>query len=762
MDALRTGRIAGHALAAALLSACAGGGGGGGSGSIVAPPPPPPAAPPPPAVTFPPLAPPHAPGDFPDPASSEYRNNWGVAGTNAIVAWQNGATGQGVLVGVVDDGIHPNASELRGRISPLSVDIVAGRDALVTDQSHGSELSSLIAGNYNGARTVGVAFDATILAVRADNGSSGFSNADLARGIDYAVANGVDVINLSLGSPQLSPTVRDAIARGTAAGVIFVVSAGNSGDTATDVNYPGRFANDPAIGRGLILVAGGLNADGSLNQRSNPPGTTANYYLTAPGWEIIVPDYGPDGPVPGFQTCGPSGGLSAGLCRIQGTSYASPHVAGAIALVMSGFPGLTPQQVVDLLLTTTDDTGAPGVDSLHGRGRLNIGRAFAPVGALSTPLMAGVDVGAETQLGVAGAAFGDGLTNSADEWRVAAFDQYGRAFALDLGGAWGRAHPGPGAAASAPFLWRSARSESGALIGFAAAESAAPASYRMQIAREDVERAPMRIDAPLGPRLELSFAAFGADAQERQARSGAIGHFAFVQADTSVRLTGRIAPFASVSFLSESGEADVGLAQAPVDRSVQAVQAHFALGPVTLGLSEGRVREQQGVLGLGWSEALGPTPGGETRFTGVSLETPLAARWRFAANAEFGVARAADAGWLSVDTPLRTTAFSAEAVRPLGAGALSLSLAQPLRIEGGTLGVMLPTATAYGLQSVAYERRSIDPAPSGRELKFGVSYRVLKGDVFSAFGEAIYVHEPGHVAGAEPDTIFRFGLRIAH
>jgi subtilisin family serine protease len=273
-DRIKASRMAVQALVALLLGACASGGGGGGSTPVVPPPPPPPAPSPP---TFPPLAPPHAPGDFPNLGGAEFNANWGVAGVNAQVAWQNGATGAGVVVGVIDDGIHPNHVELVGRISPDSIDIVSGRNALVTDNSHGSEISSLIAGNYNDNQTVGVAFDATILAIRADNGSSSFNSVDLANAIDYAREHGVAVINLSLGSDTpTSQVVRDAIRRATQAGVIIVVSAGNDGnDGATHPNYPGFLATDLSISNGLIMIAGGLNPDGSVNTASNPPGSAA-------------------------------------------------------------------------------------------------------------------------------------------------------------------------------------------------------------------------------------------------------------------------------------------------------------------------------------------------------------------------------------------------------------------------------------------------------------------------------------------------------
>ena len=95
-------------------------------------------------------------------------------------------------------------------------------------------------------------------------------------------------------------------------------------------------------------------------------------------------------------------------------------------------------------------------------------------------------------------------------------------------------------------------------------------------------------------------------------------------------------------------------------------------------------------------------------------------------------------------------------------GALTLSLAQPLRVEDGALAVMAPTATKYGRQSLRFERREFEPTPSGRELRLGLGYSYRRGEALSALGEVLYVEEPGHVAGAEPQTVLRFGVRVAN
>lgn len=763
MIALKASRLVLHAIVIGLLGACAGGGGGGGGPILVSPPPPPPSPAP-----FPPLAPPHARGDYPAQTSSEYAANWGVAGTKASAAWEAGATGAGVVVGVIDDGIDPYHPELVGRISPASIDIVAGRDALVTSLSHGSEVASLIVGNYNGAQTVGVAFDATVLAIRADNGVDGFDYDALADAIDHARVNGADVINMSLGGPSY-PTANsgfvEAVQRATEAGVIIVVSAGNDGQTAGNPNYPGFLAVDDTIANGLIMIAGATNPDGSYNLVSNPAGAAQNFYLTAPGWDIIVPDHGPPGAVPGFQSCGAAAGIAANLCEIQGTSYASPHVAGAVALLMSGFPGLTPSQVVQVLLLTADDTGALGIDSVMGHGRLNLERAFQPVGPLAVPL-GGATTYASVPLGVSGSAFGDSLV-TADAWQMVGFDSFGRTFAVNLANNW-RMAAGPALGAQAPRLWRSER-VSAVSMHIAPADDVAPDSYRLDVNRDDLQQGATRIDVAIAPGLDASFAAHGAGIM----RPGeGQSHLGLSQAHTSLRFTQRLSSAMSLSLLNEGGSERVGLDRSLQERSATALQSSFASRTFGFDATFGRAIDSSGILGLSWTDTLGDTPSGETHFAGVNTYIDLDSGWRLRASAEYGVSELDQVGWLSVAEPLRTSAFglglehdfASFSFAPFeleGGGVLSLRLTQPLRVEAGELSFVAPQATKYGRRSLSYEQRTIDPEPSGRELRASLGFTYSAAGQFSAFGEATYVHQPRHIADANPDAMFRFGLRVA-
>jgi subtilisin family serine protease len=764
MIALKIGRFALHAFVLGLLGACAGGGGGGGGTVPVSPPPPPP--------TISPLAPPHAPGDYPSASGAEFNASWGPAGTNAQIAWQNGATGAGIVVGVIDTGIEFSNAEFTGRVSPDSEDINTSRDSLAGGDNHGSEVAAVIAANYNNHQTVGLAFDATILAVRADDGSDGFTETDLASALDYERTHGAKVINLSLGSTSTTSAVlQAAIQRATTAGVILVFSAGNGGNSGeTDPEYPGYLATNSTVSNGLIMIAGGLNSDGTFNTTSNPAGTAANWYLTAPGWQIVVPEFGT--PDPKFEVC--STGANGAVCQVQGTSYAAPQVTAAAALIMQAFPGLSPAQVVNLLFTTADDTGAPGTDNVDGRGRLNIGRAFQPVGNLAAPISAKAAASPSTPMGVIGPAFGDGLTRQAGVWSIASFDRFGRTFPMNLAGNWTHAAAAPGLDAEAPQLWRNASSDSGMRVQMGFAAAAPPQSYRSAIDRQDLQQTPTRIDADLGRGLSMTFAANGVRTMYNNAPEN-VGHLDFVNAASSVQLTQRLNGFARLSLLSESGETSVGvdhdaIARPPTQRAATAARASFDFGGVGLDVTYGVVSEQDALLGLSWSNQLGDMPSGHTQFAGFGGHAAAGLGWRVNWDAEYGVADLANIGWLHVAEPLHTSAYAFEAEHDLtpawlgrknASGILSFSISQPLRVDGGAFSFMAPTATKYGLQSLRFQQRTIDPSPSGRELRFGLGYRYLLGDAFTAFAEATYVTEPGHVAEAAPASLLQFGFRLA-
>ena len=169
----RVGGIARAAIVVCLggiLIGCGGGGGGGGGGGSQS--------------TF---------------NTSEFTANFGLATIGALTAYDNSGTGQGITVAVIDTGIDVDNGEFTGAIAAASTDIVTNNAANLQDvDGHGTFVSGIIAARKNVSLTHGVAFDSTILAIRADDVSgSRFSDGSLATAVDYAVANNADVINLA-------------------------------------------------------------------------------------------------------------------------------------------------------------------------------------------------------------------------------------------------------------------------------------------------------------------------------------------------------------------------------------------------------------------------------------------------------------------------------------------------------------------------------------------------------------------------------------
>lgn len=354
--------------------------------------------------------------------TAEYRRSNAGAQAQAIAAYSTGATGAGVLVGVIDSGVDATSAEFTGRISPLSADF-AGTRGIQDEGGHGTAVANVLLGARNDTGVHGIAFNATLLSLRTDTpgtcasasgGNDGCSHSDnnIAAALDAAVSARARVVNISLGGTPPNTRLRTAIDRATAAGTIIVIAAGNEGVTnpvgALNPDMLAQVANEP-IARGLIIIAGAADTSGALADFSNRAGNGAANYLSALGVRVRAVD-------------------ETGTSYLySGTSFAAPVISGAIALIAQAFPNLTPAQIVSLLYRSADDRGASGVDAVHGNGEINLARAFGPIGALSLSSVAvPVSLGANAALGTAmGDAAKTGLS-------AAIRDEFGRDFGVDL------------------------------------------------------------------------------------------------------------------------------------------------------------------------------------------------------------------------------------------------------------------------------------------------------------------------------------------
>ncbi|WP_299192177.1 S8 family serine peptidase [uncultured Erythrobacter sp.] len=336
----------------------------------------------------PPADPPALPGHATALAweSTEYKQNYGLEQIGASLAYSRGAFGQGVTIAVIDVGNQTNHPEVFKRVSSSSTSIYDERGDIVEGDNrwaHGLQCATLAMGTRNGVGAHGVAIGAELLYIRADAGF-GFpslddfplhTNKDLAESIDYAVANGASVISLSLGVREDPGNLLfDAIRRATDAGVVVVTALGNYFDGRADaqkniVLLPAAFGADPAF-QGRMVLAGASNQGGEIaffSPRAGAGGQDA--FLLAPGANMLVPGGG------GARSTILAPGNTTSFLRDSGTSFAAPHIAGAIAVVMSG-RNVSAAEALQLLYENAVDVGPAGTDATNGRGRIDLRPIF--------------------------------------------------------------------------------------------------------------------------------------------------------------------------------------------------------------------------------------------------------------------------------------------------------------------------------------------------------------------------------------------------
>ena len=298
------------------------------------------------------------PASRPKRNTAEYRLSWGASAIRADRAYAKGVAGQGVTVAVIDTGLGASAG-LFTSLHPASTDLVERREPDANSR-HGGQTAGVVAGAVDGAGTFGVAYRATLLAIRADRDGScrklcSFDHAVLARAIDYAVDHGARVIGLPLASNKPIRAIEPALARAAAKGVLIVAASGNDG--SAEPVWPARYAADSRFRRSMI-VAGASTMRGRFASWSNRAGSVPDRYLIAPGQNVVV-------------DCD-----SRWCSLVSGTSYSVGYVAGAAALLMGRDPGLTGEAVADALLGSARDLAPWGVDRVSGRGLLDVTRAL--------------------------------------------------------------------------------------------------------------------------------------------------------------------------------------------------------------------------------------------------------------------------------------------------------------------------------------------------------------------------------------------------
>ncbi|HEY6559478.1 MAG TPA: S8 family serine peptidase [Polyangiaceae bacterium] len=300
-----------------------------------------------------------------------------------------GYRGAGTTLAIVDSGVDYTHADLGGCIGPAckvkgGFDFINNDADPADDLGHGTHVAATAAGS--GAFD-GVAPDANILAYKVCDHQGNCPTSAILAGIERATdpnddgttSDHASVINLSLGGPgDASDPISQAVDSATAAGVVVVASAGNSGSSFFTVGSPGA-------ARTAITVGATNNADQIANFSSRGPTATSfdlKPELTAPGVEICA-----------AQSSGTRLGpacLDSSHVRLSGTSMAAPHVAGAAALLRGIFQTLAPADIKSLLVNNSVDLSLGAMT--QGAGRLDVGAAAA---ARSTVLPAALSFGVD-------------------------------------------------------------------------------------------------------------------------------------------------------------------------------------------------------------------------------------------------------------------------------------------------------------------------------------------------------------------------------
>lgn len=711
-------------------------------------------------------------------AAAEFAANYALSEIGVRSAYAKGATGAGVLVGVVDSGIDANHAEFTGRIAAGGQNFITGRtasDIQDTPQGgHGTHVSGIIAANLNDSGMHGVAYGAQILPLRVfETTTLGVdytgSNSDFADAYNYGVTHSVQVYNGSYGASGVvdvstSSIHFDAIKNAIDAGAIAVFAAGNDGDanpvmpaampyiTAAHDSEGTYYTNnsgskDYASTASQLLAVVATDTSGSIASYSNHCGIAVAWCLAAPGSSIYstFPD----------QT----------YATESGTSMAAPHVTGAVALLIDLYPSLTPAQIVSRVLTTATKTGIYSDTTTYGQGFLNLGSATSLVA--SGLMMTGNSITGPSytlkQSTIALApAFGDGLSASLANRQMAVVDSFDGApirmsansmveladssNTIDDGiRSFGRGftvrHFDTGM--NSTLSWRTVPGNS---------EHDAKVEGRLVTAFSPTTKTTIGyMDDPA-----LGFGPAGDGLIEASdSRSGGAflsPYLGLAENSMSMATETKIhgMTFRAGSFFgsqednkdSEAYGAVSEMSFTPFDGSRIGVQAGF--------VSEGKTflgTETAGAFDMGRTST---SYGGVSGSVALSGQTELVGSYFFGMSQIDSMAGSLVTGFSGVTSDAFTLgvvhhnmAFEGDRV--------GLMVNQPLRVSGGSANLRLPSGVDRSY-AVSYDSVSAGLAPTGREIDLEAFYAAPLDEATKLNASLMYRHQPDHVATADDEA----------
>jgi subtilisin len=242
---------------------------------------------------------------------------WGVKHIQAPQAWSR-TTGHRVKVGVIDTGVDFGHPDLRHSLE-RGINLIHRMALPQDDNGHGTHISGTIAAANELQGMIGVAPRAIIHPVKAFDYNGTAFVSDIILGIEWCVRNQMDVVNMSFGMKTISKSLLNAVNNAYRSGVLIVASSGNDGRKG-DIDYPARYNQTIAVGA--------TNQQRRIATFTNRSSLIDIY---APGDRVV------------------SAWLRGKYREVSGTSMATSHVTGAVALLLALKPGLTPSQIKSII-----------------------------------------------------------------------------------------------------------------------------------------------------------------------------------------------------------------------------------------------------------------------------------------------------------------------------------------------------------------------------------------------------------------------------
>lgn len=273
--------------------------------------------------------------------------DWGVALLGVPALWKE-SRGEGIKVAVCDTGAALTHPDLRDAIDDAK-DFTDSPLGPGDSNGHGTHCCGVIGARDNTSGVIGVANMCRLLVAKVlgDNGSG--SSLSVSKGVIWSVDQGAHVISMSLGSPYPDTRIRKAIEYALSKGVIVVCAAGNEGPSLDTVGYPAKWPG--------VISVGAINEQRKV---ANFSSRGDRVDICAPGVNIVS-DWPP-----------------TGMASLSGTSMATPHVAGVVALMLAkhlrdggATPAKTPDQVRAHLIGNAIDLGESGKDPSYGYGLID-------------------------------------------------------------------------------------------------------------------------------------------------------------------------------------------------------------------------------------------------------------------------------------------------------------------------------------------------------------------------------------------------------